>query len=158
MPNFSIFLFVYFTDIVYIFRKTHPTVRMADNTPTPVVTVTSENTDKEDRPPIITEKMDIDGTESAPKVEKEDTPTESKENMEVETAGNVPIKDEEDETKEDGAVGGNGEASTSQGKKGEDIDLYAYTKGDKFTSEIYKIEVLNLPIRVGFGVGISDNP
>lgn len=34
------------------------------------------------------------------------------------------------------------------------IDLYAYTKDGQFTSEIFKIEVFNLPNYVGFGVSI----
>ncbi|KFM57779.1 hypothetical protein X975_06315, partial [Stegodyphus mimosarum] len=35
--------------------------------------------------------------------------------------------------------------------KGEEHDPYSYTKLNDFTSEIYKIELLNLPNYVGYG-------
>ena len=55
-----------------------------------------------------------------------------------------------------GIFNGEGEGQSSKvfgaAKKDEKIDPYSYLHGDKFTTEIYKIEIRNLPRYTGHAV------
>uniref|UniRef100_A0A8B9VB72 tRNA (uracil(54)-C(5))-methyltransferase n=1 Tax=Anas zonorhyncha TaxID=75864 RepID=A0A8B9VB72_9AVES len=74
-------------------------------------------------------------------------------------AGNGAAAPEEEEGGEggggggDGGGGGGGEGGGGGGTGGDPTpgpDVYGYTKGELFTSEIYKVEIQNLPKYIGF--------
>ncbi|XP_071390402.1 tRNA (uracil-5-)-methyltransferase homolog A isoform X2 [Centroberyx affinis] len=70
----------------------------------------------------------------------------------IPVADTPPSKEEraEDQT-EDSMDGAKAEAKAEgEGEAGSDPSMYRYIKGDLFTSEIYKVEIQNLPKFIGF--------
>lgn len=99
----------------------------------PNVDITSEVKEKSDK------TEDISGTEVKSTGDESTDPGGDKKD------GQQSIKMEEGE--------GTQKAETSEAGPSGTIDPYAYLNRNEFTTEIYKIEIYNLPFR--FGIGVS---
>ena len=92
--------------------------------------------------------------ESSPPPEVHDIPTEV---QDAPMTTDQVIKGDSDETKKEAEseIAIDADAG-KEGAASGDIDPYAYLNRTEFTSERFKIEILNLPKRFGIGVRFSD--